>query len=100
LFSEFNGKQASSHLTTNSLANISDVTIQIIANAQQNRQRNILTLVELTHCTGRNADIRAQLNLGYISLNEHNPELFVTNLHDSTPCFFKSLANKIAHELL
>ena len=74
---------------SHSLANIPNITIQIVANAQQNRQRNILALVELTHCTGRNADIRAQLNLGYISLNEHDPELFVTNLHDSTPCFFQ-----------
>ena len=32
---------------------ISNVTIQIVANAQQNREGYILVLIELTHRTGR-----------------------------------------------
>lgn len=31
-------------------------------------------------------------NIYYFSLNEHNPELFITDFHDSTPCFSASLA--------
>ena len=37
---------------SHSFANIPDVTVQIITNAQQDREGNILALVELTHCSG------------------------------------------------
>ena len=73
------------------IADVADITIQILTDAKQDRQSYLLVTAKLGHSTGSNIQILAERNLGNFLFCQLDPQLFITNFHSTHPFAYNSL---------
>ena len=70
---------------SHSLTNISNVTIQIVADAQQNREGHFFPLIQFRPCSGCKVKLLPKGGLFYVSIKQEHPKFFIAYPHDIHP---------------
>ena len=70
---------------SHSLTNISNVTIQIVADAQQNREGHFFPLIQFRPCSGCKVKLLPEGGLLYVSIKQEHPKFFIADSHDTHP---------------
>ena len=70
---------------SHSFTNISNVTIQIAADAQQNREGHFFPLIQFRPCSGCKVKLLPEGGLLYVSFYQEHPKFFVADSHDTHP---------------
>ena len=79
---------------SHSLTNISNVTIQIVADAQQNREGHFFPLIQFRPCPRRKIKLLSECGLLYVSIKQEHPKFLIAYPHDIHP-FTNSLITTI-----